>query len=273
MLLTVDIGNTTVGLCALTPQAEDYAVVFSARLDTVRQKSPADYLAQLRALLERAGIDPTALQGVAVSSVVPCLNETMRTCLRALTGREAVWITAHSRTGLTYDVPEPERVGLDRIADAAWAAAHYPLPVVTVDMGTATTLNVVGEGGVFLGGIIAPGLNTALQALYTHADQLPEIDLCAPVHLIGRDTPSCMRSGALYGSAAMLDALTARIEAELGRPVTLVITGGMARHVAPLCTHPHSYDPHLLAKGLALLYTWNSGAGPAGPAGKPAAAP
>lgn len=258
MILTIDIGNTTVSLCGLEKQGpEDYSVVFSAKLDTVRRKSEGDYLLEIRALLEREGVDASALEGVAVSSVVPCLNEPVGRCIRTLTGRDAVWITAKSRTKLTMDVPQPERVGLDRLVDAAWAAAHCPLPVVTVDMGTATTFNVVDEGKVFRGGIIAPGLSTGLQALSARAAQLPEIGIFTPDHVIGKDTEECMRSGAVAGAASMIDGLTARIEAELGKPVNLVITGGLARHVQALCSHPHLYEPDLLAKGLAMLYEWN----------------
>lgn len=259
MLLTIDIGNTTVSLCGLEQGREDFAVVFSARLDTVRGKSEEEYLSEIRELLAREGVDAVSLEGVVVSSVVPCLNEPVGRCIRTLTGLDPVWITAESRTGLIMDVPRPERVGLDRVVDAAWAAAHCPLPVVTVDMGTATTFNVVDEGRIFRGGVIAPGLITGLRALSARAAQLPEIGVFPPERVIGRDTEECMRSGAVVGAAAMIDGLTARIEAELGKPVTLVITGGAARCVEGLCAHPHRYEPDLLAKGLALLYEWNRG--------------
>ena len=258
MILTVDIGNTTIGLCGLERREPgNYRVVASVKLDTVPGACAVGCRRELEAALARAGIHPEALEGVAVSSVVPSLNRPVGESLRALLGRDAVWITAGSRTGLTLDVPEPGRVGLDRLVDAAWAAAHCPLPAVTVDMGTATTFNVVDEGGVFRGGIIAPGLETGLRALSAHAAQLPELALSTPDHVIGRNTEECMRSGAVAGAAAMIDGLTARIEAELGRPVSLLLTGGLARYVEPLCAHPHTYDPHLLAKGLALLYDWN----------------
>lgn len=258
MILTVDIGNTTVSVCGLEKRGTaDCDVVFSAKLDTVRDKSEADYQAELRKLLHGKGVTPEKLDGAVLSSVVPCLNAPMQSCVRALTGREPVRITAESRTGLTMDVPAPERVGLDRLVDAAWVAAHYTLPAVTVDMGTATTFNVVDEGGVFRGGVIAPGLDTGMRALSARAAQLPEIDLRTPDHVIGKDTEECMRSGCVAGAAVLIDGLTARIEKELGKPATLVITGELARYVVPLCTHTHSYDPHLLAKGLMLLYEWN----------------
>lgn len=144
---------------------------------------------------------------------------------------------------------------------------------VTVDLGTATTFNVIDEGGVFRGGAIAVGMATGLKALAAKTAQLPELRLDTVDSAIGKNTEACMESGAVIGAAAMIDGLVARIEQELGKPVTLVLTGGMARYAEPFCTHPHIYDPQLLAKGLMLLYEWNverpaprKFAAPAGPA-------
>ena len=155
-------------------------------------------------------------------------------------------------------VPDPEAVGKDRIADAAYAAANYPLPVVTVDLGTATTFNVVDGDRVFRGGVICPGLSTGLRALGDRCAQLPQIHLARPRHAIGTTTSECMLSGSVMGTAVLLDGMTQRIEEELGSPVTLVLTGGLAKYVAPLCRHPLTYDPELMLKGLALLYELNS---------------
>lgn len=259
MILTIDIGNTTIGIGGLEKTAQgDYTVCFTAKLASVRGRRGAAYLATLRSLLEDAGISPDRFVGAALSSVVPELTEPLCSCARVLTGTEPVLLTAKSHTGLILDVPEPDKLGHDRLADAAWAAARFPLPAVTVDMGTATTFNVVGDGRVFLGGVIAPGMMTGLNALSGRAAQLPEIELCAPRQVIGRTTDECMRAGAVVGAAAMIDGITARIEAELGNPATLVMTGGLARYVEPLCTHAHIYDPDMLLKGLALLYEWNA---------------
>lgn len=259
MILTIDIGNTTIGIGALEKTAQgDYTVCFTAKLASVRGRSRAAYLATLRSLLDSAGLSPDCFTGAALSSVVPELTEPLRGCACVLTGTEPVLLTAKSRTGLILDLPEPDKLGCDRLADAAWAAARFPLPVVTVDMGTATTFNVVSEGRVFLGGVIAPGMMTGLNALSSRAAQLPEIELRTPRQVIGRTTDECMRVGAVTGAAAMIDGITARIETELGRSATLVMTGGLARYVEPLCTHAHIYDPDMLLKGLALLYEWNA---------------
>ena len=151
-----------------------------------------------------------------------------------------------------------ESVGKDRLVDAAYAAANFPLPVITVDLGTATTFNVVDENRVFRGGVICPGLSTGLRALGERCAQLPQVRLSSPKAAIGVNTESCMLSGSVLGTAVLLDGITQRIEEELGRPATLVVTGGLAKYVTPLCRHPLTYDPELLLKGLALLYQMNA---------------
>ena len=142
--------------------------------------------------------------------------------------------------------------------DAAYAAANFPLPVVTVDLGTATTFNVVDENRVFRGGVICPGLSTGLRALGDRCAQLPQVHLGSPKSAIGTNTEKCMLSGSVMGTAVLIDGMVQRIEEELGRPVTLVVTGGLAKYVTPLCRHPLTYDPELLMKGLALLYQLNA---------------
>lgn len=171
-----------------------------------------------------------------------------------MTGTAPLRVRWSAVPNLTYAIPHPEKLGQDRIADAVWAARRYPLPVLTVDMGSATTCNVIGPGGVFLGGMISPGIATGLQMLSTKTAQLPLVELGKENHLIGRDTTECLLSGATYGVAAMVDGLAERISEELGAPVTVVITGGLARYAEPLCRCEHIYDPDHLTKGLAYLY-------------------
>ena len=256
MILTVDIGNTTVCVCGVE-RREELTTRFCTRLSTVTGKSAGAYAAELREALEQAGVFLEEIEGAVVSSVVPALNEPIHGCIREVLGREPVWITCRSRTGLTLDVEHPEKLGIDRIVDAAWVAANCPLPAVTVDLGTCTTFNVIDEGGVFRGGAITVGMATGLKALAARAAQLPELRLDTVGSVIGRNTVACMESGAAIGTAAMIDGMVDRMERELGAPATLVLTGGMARYAEPFCTHPHIYEPHLLAKGLLLLYEWN----------------
>ena len=176
---------------------------------------------------------------------------------KRLTGREALVVNYTLDTGLTFAVDEPAKVGRDRIADAAAAAAHYPLPCMTVDLGTATTYNVISDKKVFLGGFIVPGVQTSLRAISAGTAQLPPIAPEPPEHLIGANTVAALNNGAMFGTAAMLDGLADRVEAELGQPLTVVATGGLAPYIMPCCKRKIIYDADLLFKGLALIWERN----------------
>jgi type III pantothenate kinase len=256
MILAIDIGNTTVALGGI----KDGRVCFVARMDTVRTRTAAEYRAEMEKIFARRRHPerPLRFEGAVLSSVVPQITGALAECARHYTGKKPVIVGPDIRTGLTMGVPHPESVGKDRLVDAAYAAEHFPLPVVTVDMGTATTFNIVDEKRVFRGGIICPGLSTGLRALGDRCAQLPQVRLGIPESAIGTDTQSCMLAGSVLGTAVLIDGLAQRVEQELGRPVTLVVTGGLARYVTPLCHHELTYDPELLMKGLAYLYRLNA---------------
>ena len=256
MILAIDIGNTTVALGGI----KDGRVCFVAHMDTVRTRTAAEYRAEMEKVFSnrRHPERPVRFEGAVLTSVVPQITGALAECARHYTGKKPVIVSPEIRTGLTMGVPDPHAVGKDRIVDAAYAAANFPLPVITVDLGTATTFNVVDENRVFRGGVICPGLSTGLRALGERCAQLPQVHLSSPKNAIGTNTESCMLSGSVLGTAVLLDGIAARIEEELGRPATLVVTGGLAKYVTPLCRHPLTYDPELLLKGLALLYQLNA---------------
>ena len=236
MILAIDIGNTTVALGGI----RDGRVCFVARMDTVRTRTAAEYRAEMDKIFahRRHPERPVRFEGAVLTSVVPQITGALAECARYYTGKKPVIVSPEIRTGLTMAVDEPHAVGKDRLVDAAYAAANFPLPVVTVDLGTATTFNVVDKDQVFRGGVICPGLS--------------------PKSAIGTNTEKCMLSGSVMGTAVLIDGMVQRIEEELGQPATLVVTGGLAKYVAPLCRHPLTYDPELLMKGLALLYQLNA---------------
>ena len=253
MLLAVDIGNTNICIGVL----EGDRVRFTTRMVTRPRCTADEYTAELKFLLRRIGVTPTEAEGVIVCSVVPGLTRPLAEACKRLSGRDGTLVSVDLDTGLTMDVDAPERVGQDRIADAAAAAARYPLPCMTVDMGTATTYNVIGAGSVFLGGFIVPGVQTSLRAISSGTAQLPPIAPEPPAELIGKNTVDCLNNGAMFGTAAMLDGLAARVEAHLGQPLTVVATGGLAPYIMPCCTREVHYDADLLFHGLALLYQRN----------------
>ena len=251
MILAIDIGNTTVALGGI----RDGRVCFVAHMDTVRTRTAAEYRIEMEKVFahRRHPEKPIRFEGAVLTSVVPQITGALAECARYYTGKKPVIVSPEIRTGLTMGVPDPHAVGKDRLVDAAYAAANFPLPVITVDLGTATTFNVIRENSVFCGGAIAPGLDMGLGALSERTAQLPRLDLQIPKRIIGRNTEECILSGTIVGMAAMLDGMVQRIEAELGSPATLILTGGAARFVEPLVLHPHIYDPNLLLKGLAFL--------------------
>ncbi|MBQ0070363.1 MAG: type III pantothenate kinase [Spirochaetales bacterium] len=257
MILAIDVGNTTITYSGIERTGCDYQVNFAKHSDTVSDRSVSFYKNEVLRNLKKVGFGIADFEGAIFSSVVPSVNIGFTDALRLLFKKEPVIVSSDLDTGLMMDVENPKKVGNDRIADAAWVASRYSLPAVTVDMGTATTFNVIGTGGVFMGGAISAGLETSLWALSRRAAQLPEVRQMTPEFSIGKNTVECMEVGSVLGAACMIDGLVDRFEQELGMKVTLVITGGLARTVEALCHHDHIYDPDLLAKGMGYLYDRN----------------
>ena len=172
MVLAVDIGNSNICIGGLDG-ADHRTIAFTTRMVTRLRCTEDEYAAEMKFLLRRLPVDPTACEGVIVCSVVPRLTGVLAAACKRLTGREALVVNYTLDTGLTFAVDEPAKVGRDRIADAAAAAEHYPLPCMTVDLGTATTYNVISDKKVFLGGFIMPGVQTSLRAISAGTAQLP----------------------------------------------------------------------------------------------------
>ena len=151
----------------------------------------------------------------------------------------------------------PGQLGADLVADAVAGLASYPVPLVVIDMGTATTISVVNSKKQYVGGMIMPGVGISLDALTARASQLSGISIDAPRHIIGKNTIECMKSGVLYSNAAALDGIIDRIEEELGEKTTVIATGGLAKKIVPHCRKEIILDEELLLKGLMLIYRKN----------------
>lgn len=253
MILAIDIGNTNTVLGCL----EGDNLLFTLRIRSDRYKTADEYSLLLEGLLSRQGVDPKGLEGGILASVVPELRTVIADAARQMTGKEFLVVGAGLKTGLDIRIDNPAQLGADRVVDAVAALAAYDPPLVIFDMGTATTMSVVGKNGAHLGGMIMPGLRTSVDALSARAAQLPYIHLEAPPRAIGTNTVDCMQAGAIYGSACMLDGLIGRVEEALGEKVTAVATGGLMAVVHPYCKREIHYEPNLLLKGLHLLYEKN----------------
>ena len=253
MILAIDIGNTNIVLGGLRGEE----IVFEARMATDVHKTSDQYCAELKILLTLYDVDPRAVEGSIVSSVVPQLLNSIRSAIAKLTGKACLVVGPGIKTGLNIRMENPAEVGSDLIVAAVAAIAEYGKPLLLVDMGTATTITAVDQTGAFVGGCICPGVRISMDALFGRTAQLPGISLQAPKCAIGKNTRDSMCSGIMYGAASMLDGLLDRMVAELGTPVTVVATGGISRFVTPLCRRDIVCDPSLMLKGMGLLWSRN----------------
>ncbi len=254
MILTIEIGNSTITLGGV--EGED--IRFECRINTDRVKTSDTYCIDLKTLFEIYGIELSDIEGVIIASVVPQVLNSVRTAIRKLLGKEPIVVGPGIKTGLDIRLENPGQMGAGLVAaDVAALAEHKP-PLIIIDMGTATTMTVLDPKGAHLGGCVCPGLKISLDALTAKTSLLPGIQLDSPDRAVGRSTADAMRSGVMFGTAAMLDGMIDRFQAETGWDFTILATGGLAKHVVPLCRHEIVYDRHLIIKGLVKLYRENA---------------
>ena len=253
MLLAIDIGNTNLVIgCIKNDQ-----ILFKARIATDRLRTSDQYGVEIKNMLEAYGVQIKAIADCIISSVVPPVFNSVKTGVIKIIGKQPMVVGPGLKTGLNIHVDVPSQVGSDRIVIAVAALAEYKAPLILMDLGTATTIEVVEPENTYLGGVIIPGVKISLDALTSRAAQLPGISLDRPKQVIGKNTIDCMRSGMIYGTASMIDGLIDRMEEELGHPSTLVATGGMAQFITPLCKHNIILEKDLLLKGLNIIYKKN----------------
>ena len=253
MLLAIDIGNTNLVIGCI----KDDKILFKARIATDRLRTSDQYGVEIKNMMEAYGVQLAEIDDFIISSVVPPVFNSVRTGVIKILGKQPMVVGPGLKTGLNIHMDVPSQVGSDRIVIAVAALAEYTAPLILMDLGTATTIEVVEPDNVYLGGIIFPGVRVSLDALTSRTSQLPGISLDKPKQVIGKNTVDCMRSGMMYGTAAMLDGLVDRIEEELGHTSTIIATGGLAQFITPLCKHDIILEKNLLLKGLNILYKKN----------------
>lgn len=253
MLLAIDIGNTNLVIGCF--QGDE--LKFKARIATDYSRTSDQYGVEIKNMMEAYGVRVSDIDDCIISSVVPPVFNSVRTGVWKVIGKQPMVVGPGLKTGLNIHVDVPSQVGSDRIVIAVAALAEYKAPLILMDLGTATTIEVVEPENRYLGGVIFPGVKVSLEALSSRAAQLPGISLDKPKQVIGKNTVDCMRSGMMYGTAAMIDGLVERMEAELGHECTLIATGGMAQFITPLCKRDIILDKNLLLKGLYVIYKKN----------------
>jgi type III pantothenate kinase len=256
MLLAVDVGNTET-VVGLFDDLGGNDPVDHWRLSTDASRTSDELALLLGQLVALRGLRlDVDITGLAVCSGVPRVTAALRAMAARHLGLAPVVIGPGTRTGVPIRYENPREVGADRIANAVGALDRFSPPIVVVDFGTATTLDAITADGEYLGGAIVPGVEIALDALYTSAALLRRVELVEPRRVIGTSTEAAIQSGSLYGTAALVDGMVARMEVELGAP-TVVATGGLSNVVAPLSARVQHLEPWLTLHGLRVVFARN----------------
>jgi type III pantothenate kinase len=257
LLLAVNVGNTNTVLGVFRGDE----LQWQWRMSTQAERTADELAVLLGGLLEQADLSFTSqITGVVISSVVPTSTTELREMVNRYFNFPPVVVEPGTRTGIQIATDNPREVGADRIVNALAAFHRYGGPCIVIDFGTATTYDVASEKGEFLGGAIAPGVQTSNASLSRETARLPQVELYAPRGAIGRNTVEAIQSALIFGTAAEADGMIERMRKELGGQVTKVVaTGGLASLVVPYCQLIDEHDPWLTLEGLRLVFDKNAG--------------
>ena len=252
MLLAIDVGNTNIVLGVL----DGDRILHKGRLHTNIKATTDEYAIKLQAFLELHGV-LGKIYGAIIASVVPPLIRPIKKAIKFVTDQNALVVGPGIKTGLSIKIDDPSQLGADMVVGAVAAKEKYPCPIIIFDLGTATTGSVIDKDGNFIGAVITAGVKTSLTSLASGTALLPLIEISAPKKVIGTNSIDSMRSGAVIGTAAMIDGFIDRFEEELGDKATVIITGGLGTQVIKNCTHDIVLSQNLLLDGLRIIYDKN----------------
>lgn len=251
MLLAIDVGNTQTTLGIF----EGKNLKHMWRISSPMIRSTDELHVMLRGLFDMGEVPKDAIEGAALATVVPTMTHMWKKVGREMFGLDVLPISVKT-AGDLIDITNYRRhdLGADRIADAVAARALYGTPVIVVDFGTATNMEIIDREGQFVGGIIAPGVESSMNALFSHAALLPQVELVDPKMAIGRNTTKAMQVGIVYGEVDRVDGLVRRVFDQLGYEARVVATGGLSNTIAKLSSTIAEVNPELTLQGIRMIF-------------------
>lgn len=254
MLLAIDVGNTNTVFALF----DGKTFVAEWRCNTESVRTADQYFVWLNQLMQHGGLSTKLIDEVVISNVAPATLFNLRVlCDRYFGTRPLVVGKEGCRLPVDVRVDNPSEVGADRLVNTVSAHATYGPNLIVLDFGTATTFDVVGRDGAYVGGVIAPGINLSLEALKNAAAHLPHIDITQPPQVVGTNTVACMQSGAFWGYVGLIEGICARIAAEKERDMTVIATGGLSPLFARATSAIKHVDPDLTVRGLVQIHKYN----------------
>ena len=254
MILAIDIGNTHTVLGVF----DGSRLLFDWRVTSSPQQTEDEVGTTVQLFLANAGIKPNLINGIGISSVVPDLTDIFSAMSQKYFQAETVIIDSSLDLGIKIHYDDPKAVGADRLCNAVAGFAKHGGPLIVIDFGTATTYDVVSKNGDYLGGVIAPGIETSAADLHRRAAKLPKVELHLPAGILGTDTTSSMQAGILYGAIDAMEGMVERLQRELvnrdGQRAKLIATGGFSKFIAGHTALSLNWEPSLVLEGVRLIY-------------------
>ncbi len=254
MILAIDIGNTHTVLGVF----ERSNLLFDWRVTSSLQHTEDEVGTYVQLFLKNAGIEPHAIRGIGISSVVPDLTDVFAAMAQKYFESDPVIVSPALNLGIRIHYDDPKAVGADRLCNAIAGFSKYGGPLIVIDFGTATTYDVVAKNGDYLGGVIAPGIETSAADLHRRAAKLPKVELHVPSGTIGTDTTSSMQAGILFGAIDAMEGMVGRLQQEIKKrerkQATLIATGGFSKFIREHSRLPLNWEPSLVLEGVRLVF-------------------